>query len=88
MATVTDLYGTENSVGDYASVELPDDSNVNVFEFGNMILADILPSLLWVKDIVIDGIGTSNTATNSYGSIISMVDEVGSQSSIVDMSGS
>jgi hypothetical protein len=67
MATVTDLTGNENSQTDETSVQVGDDSNVNVYEFGNILLAGILPTLSsWLKDIT-DKIGNQLSATDKDG---------------------
>jgi hypothetical protein len=50
MATVTDLAGSEITQTDENSVQVGEDSNINVFEFGNLILADLFPSIIaWIN---------------------------------------
>jgi len=74
MATVTDFDGSQNSVVDYNSVGIPEDSNVNVFEFGNLILADVLPSILWAITYVYDFSGSLSTAVDYDGNLLSVTD--------------
>ena len=88
MATVTDLTGNQNSASDSTSVQIYADSNINVFEFGNLILADILPSISWVTIYVKDLIGNSSSISDTSGSSSSIADNSGSSSSIIDMGGS
>jgi hypothetical protein len=67
MATVTDLTGSEVSIIDNTSVVIQEDSNINVYEFGNLILADLLPFSLPL-----------NYTTDETGSSVSVVDISGS----------
>ena len=69
MADITDLTGSEVSQSDETSVQVGEDSNVNVFEFGNILLAGILPTLSsWLKDIA-DAIGSQLSATDKDGEL-------------------
>jgi hypothetical protein len=88
MATVTDQTGSLIEEAENTSVQVGDDSNINVYEFGNLILADILPTLLWLIKYISDLSGnlvsvsdiekTSNSITDSTGTSMSIVDIVGS----------
>lgn len=75
MATVTDLTGNQNTTDDNKSVQIGEDSNINVFEFGNLILADILPTILWLINYISDMGGSSVSASDNAGSSISESDE-------------
>jgi hypothetical protein len=68
MATVTDLTGSSISEQDLTSVQIYEDSNINVYEFGNLILADILPTLSWLKNYIDDGMGSSVSLIDISGS--------------------
>jgi len=88
MATVTDLTGSEVTQVDETSTVVGEDSNINVYEFGNVLLAGILPTVSsWLKNIA-DSLGSSGTISDSAGSTTTLTDESGSSSSVVDMSGS
>jgi hypothetical protein len=87
MATVTDLTGSSVSVVDSTSVVISEDSNVNVFEFGNLILADILPTL-WFVNYTSDLKGNSSSVVDQHGSSGSVTNSSGSLCSVVDISGS
>ena len=88
MATVIDLTGSSISEQDLTSVQIYADSNINVYEFGNLILADILPTLSWLKNYIDDGRGSSVSIGDSSGSSISLSDSSGSSVSLIDISGS
>ena len=88
MATVTDLTGSSMSEQDLTSVQIYEDSNINVYEFGNLILADILPTLSWLKNFMSDSNGSSVSIGDSGGSSISLSDSSGSSVSLIDISGS
>ena len=88
MATVTDLTDSSISEQDLTSVRIYADSNINVYEFGNLILADILPTLSWLKNYIDDGRGSSVSIGDSSGSSISLSDSSGSSVSLIDISGS
>ena len=88
MATVTDLTGSSVSQADLTSVQVGKDSNINVYEFGNLLLAGILPTISsWLKNIA-DLTGSSLSASDKAGTSASMTDQAGSSSSLVDISGS
>lgn len=87
MATVTDNTGSEVSVSNSTSIQIGEDSNVNVFEFGNLILADILPTILWLINYVSDLGGSSVTETDSLGSSVTESDSTISNSEYYDYSG-
>lgn len=85
MATVTDLSGNQNTETDNNnSVAIPEDSNVNVFEFGNLILADILPTILWLINYIADLGGSLLSATDGAGSSVSDEDKTQSNSITYD----
>jgi len=86
MATVTDLNGNQNSVSDNKTTDLPSDSNVNVFEFGNLILADIFPSLSWLINQISDAKGNELTAVDSSGNELTVTDEYISNTAVYDSS--
>jgi hypothetical protein len=65
MATVSDLTGSEVTTTENTSVQVGDDSNVNVFEFGNLILADIFPTLVWLINYIADLGGTAVSASDT-----------------------
>jgi hypothetical protein len=69
MATITDLTGSEVSQVDETSVQVGEDSNVNVFEFGNILLAGILPTLSSLLKSISDGIGNQLSATDKDGEL-------------------
>ena len=67
MATITDLYGNKIAEVDLGSVlteQEDNDSNINVYEFGNLILADILPHIIWLI----------NSISDLYGDLVSVDD--------------
>ena len=62
MTTITDLYGNKIAEVDLVSLEVveeSEDSNINVYEFGNLILADLLPTVVWLINFVSDLDGSS-----------------------------
>jgi hypothetical protein len=67
MATVTDLTGNEVTTSENTSVQVGDDSNVNVYEFGNLILADILPTIIWLINYIADLSGSAVSETDKSG---------------------
>ena len=65
--TIADLTGDSTITTDEASVfmdDTPEDSNINVYEFGNLILADILPVVIWLINYIADLHGTSLDVTD------------------------
>lgn len=86
MATVTDLTGNQNTADDNKSVQIADDSNINVFEFGNLILADILPTILWLINYIADMEGTAVSASDGAGSSVTTDDKTISNSETYDFS--
>ena len=88
MATVTDLTGSSVTQVDETSVVVGEDSNINVCEFGNLLLAGILPTISsWLKNIA-DLTGSSLSASDKAGTSAPMTGQAGSSSSLVDISGS
>ena len=69
MANTTDLTGSEVNQTDETSVQVGKDSNINVFEFGNTLLAGILPTLSSLLKRVTDGIGSQLSATDKAGRV-------------------
>ena len=69
MADITDLTGSEVTQSDETSVQVGEDSNINVFEFGNILLAGILPTLSSLLKSIIDGIGSQLSATDKAGRV-------------------
>ena len=67
MANVTDLTGSQNTTDKDTSTKLPKDSNINVFEFGNLILADIFPALIALVNYIADLQGSSVNASDKSG---------------------
>jgi uncharacterized protein YuzB (UPF0349 family) len=78
VADVTDLTKNLVTADDQTSTQLPEDSNVNVFEFGNLILADILPALISLLNVVADYSGDLATVTDYVNSISGIQDISGS----------
>lgn len=88
MATVTDITGSSITQVDLTSVQVGKDSNINVYEFGNVLLAGILPTISsWLKNIS-DFSGSSLSLSDQSGASLSMTDQAGSSNSLVDISGS
>jgi hypothetical protein len=87
MATITDLTGSDITASENTSVQVGEDSNVNVFEFGNLILADVFPTLVWLLNFVSDMFGELVTVTDSNGNSIDVSDLSDSQLSALDESG-
>lgn len=87
MATVTDLTGNQNTTDDNKSVQISEDSNINVFEFGNLILADILPTILWLINYISDLGGNSISTSDESGSSVSENDVSSNNSSTYDFAG-
>jgi len=67
MATVTDLTGNQNTADDNKSVQVGEDSNINVFEFGNILLAGILPTITSLLKNIFDSFGSEVNETDSAG---------------------
>ncbi len=86
MANITDLTGNVITQADLTSVNVGEDSNINVFEFGNLILADILPTLLWFVGFLSDDLGSLVSEVDDYGSTLTEEDLYGSSISLIDSS--
>lgn len=84
MADITDLTGNEVTQSDETSVQVGEDSNVNVFEFGNILLAGILPTLSSLLKSIADGIGSQLSATDESGSENTETDKTISNSEVYD----
>ena len=69
MATITDLTGSEVTQSDETSVQVTDDSNVNVYEFGNILLAGILPAISSLLKRISDALGSELSATDKDGEL-------------------
>jgi hypothetical protein len=67
MATVSNLTGSEVTTTENTSVQVGDDSNINVFEFGNLILADIFPTIIWLINYLADLSGSAVSETDKSG---------------------
>ena len=77
---VTDLYGnTIAEVDDSMLVgtEFSEDSNINVFEFANVLLAGLLPTLIWIASTLTDLSGDVVSASDVPGSSITESDSAG-----------
>ena len=74
MATITDLNGNSIGEADLTRFGLPEDSNINVYEFGNLILADLLPILATLINAAVDIFGESLTVTDKSGNQLSIND--------------
>jgi len=91
MATITDLYGnkiTEVDLGSILTEQEDNDSNINVYEFGNLILADILPHIIWLVNSISDLYGDSVSATDLSEASVSATDIQEATVSVSDKSGS
>lgn len=92
MSTITDLNGDEITWEDITSSDMTGenykDSNVNVYEFGNLILADILPTILVVVSVIADYSGILLSATDTTEDSVTITDETISVSSLEDFFGS
>ena len=78
--TVTDLYG--NTIAEVDSsmlvgTEFSDDSNINVFEFANVLLAGLLPTFVWIASTLTDLTGDVVLATDTTGSSLTESDSAG-----------
>lgn len=87
MATITDISGSSVTITDLGSV-LSNDSNINVFEFGCLLLADTFPVIISTASTTTDSAGSSVSESDIAGSSGTVSDIVGSSSSVVDISGS
>jgi hypothetical protein len=87
MATVTDLTSNSISQVDTTTLSQARDSNVNVYEFGNLILADILPTLILMVSTVSDYLGNLLSATDITESSVSVEDTTVTSLSLEDWSG-
>lgn len=59
---ITDLTGSEIidlDIDLVPSIEFLEDSNINVFEFANVLLAGLLPMLVTLVNVTVDLVGTS-----------------------------
>ena len=88
MATITDLTGNQSTVVDNSPVQVGQDSNINVFEFGNLLLAGILPTVTGILKDIKESMGSSISVSDGNGSSVSSTSLSGSSVSIVDISGS
>lgn len=92
MSTITDLNGNEISWEDITSADMGGenykDSNINVYTFGNLILADILPTVLVVVSVIADYAGSLLSATDTTEDSSTITDETISVSSLEDFFGS
>lgn len=92
MATITDL--TKNSVSavDQTSQEtsgtIHEDSNINAFEFGNVLLAGLLPTIIAVINFIADYQGSSVSESDITESTVSAEDESVATMSLSDYGGS
>lgn len=90
MANITDLTKNQSELGDITfSVDSGggNDSNINVYEFGNLILADILPTIIWLVSIVSDIKGCSISIDDLVGISVTQEDSDGTLMTISDRSG-
>lgn len=90
MAVVTDLYGNKITEVDSSMLtgsEFSDDSNINVFEFANVLLAGILPTLIWIVSTVADLTGDTASTTDTAGSSLSSSDTTGVGLTASDIAG-
>jgi len=90
MAVVTDLYGNKIAEVDSSMLsgsEFPDDSNINVFEFANVLLAGILPILVWIVSTIADLSGDIVSATDTTGSFLTESDSAGVSLTANDIAG-
>jgi hypothetical protein len=65
--TITDLHGNKIAEVDSAMLEASeysDDSNINVFEFANVLLAGLLPTFVWVVSALSDLSGDEVSVTD------------------------
>jgi hypothetical protein len=88
MATTEDLTGNQTLIKDTSSYGPGEDSNVNVYEFGNLILADLLPILIYFIGMVSDMSGSASSATDISESTISETDITEDVLTVTDRSGS
>ena len=69
MATVTDLTGNQDSLTDETSVSNGTDSNINVYEFGNLLLAGLLSAIsgwgLGATEVISGSVSESDVAGGS-----------------------
>jgi len=84
MATVTDNTSSANTVTKNTSSASTEDSNVNVLAFGELILADILPTILWLINQIADMTGSQLAALDKSGSSVDNDDKTISNSIAYD----
>ena len=78
--TITDLYGNTIAEVDSSMMEASmysDDSNINVFEFANVLLAGLLPTFVWIASTLTDLTGDVISASDVPGSSITESDSTG-----------
>jgi hypothetical protein len=91
MATTTDLTKNTVSTTDQTSQDtsgmVHEDSNVNVFEFGNLLLAGLLPTIISVINFLADYDGSLVSASDITESTVSAEDESVATVSLSDSGG-
>jgi len=87
---ITDYTGNQEDLEDIGALETSGantDSNINVYEFGNLILADLLPMIVQLINLVSDLRGNSVDATDLTGESLTITDSDGQLLAIIDGSG-
>ena len=87
---ITDYTGNQEDLEDISVLDagtVNTDSNINVYEFGNLILADLLPLIIALVNLVSDLRGNSVDATDLSGESLTITDSDGQLLAITDGSG-
>jgi len=86
MATVTDLTGSSETLTDETSVSNGTDSNINVYEFGNLLLAGLLSAISGWGLGATEVVSGSISASDVVGGSVTESDKTLSNSEVYDFS--
>ena len=88
MATVTDLTGSQITTTDNLVSQDTEGTNLNRFNFGELILNDIILTAKWLSAYVSGQDGSSLTISDDTGSNMTITDNTSASISVIDISGS
>ena len=88
MASIIDLTQSSVITVDTSLPAVPKDSNINVYEFGNLILADLLPIVISMLGVVSDLTGLVSSISDISEASVSATDTTEAVQTITDSAGS
>ena len=88
MASIIDLTQSSVIAVDTSLPAVPKDSNINVYEFGNLILADLLPIVISMLGVVSDLTGLVSSISDISEASVSATDTTEAVQTITDSAGS